>query len=173
VESSPGPGPTLIVVLCACIAGLVTQPACRPPAPTSSAGTHEHVTVTGCVTSLTRTVGTDGHQNGLSHGNRYVLTSTGTRASGTTGGVSTAGAAEARVTRAFWLDASDSQAGSFVGSRVEVQGTAEGNRSVSIADAESRMRPTMLKFVARSGRLPELPVVKVESVRLIGSDCSN
>jgi hypothetical protein len=136
--------------------GVVTQAACRPPAPISGGAIHERVTVTGCVTSLTRTVGTDGHQNGLSHGTRYVLT-----------------ADSHASTSAFWLDALDSQTGSYVGSRVEVQGTVEGNRSVSIADSESRMRPARLQFQRDSGHLPELPVVKVESVRLITPQCAN
>jgi hypothetical protein len=164
----------LIVVLFGFTIGDVTQAACRPPAPISGAAIHERVTVTGCVTSLTRTVGTDGHQNGLSHGTRYVLTSTGSGASSPTGVVSRAGAADSHPsTSAFWLDASDSQAGSYVGNRVEIQGTLEGNRSVSTADSQSRMRPTRLEFLRDSGSLPELPVVKVESIRPITLHCFN
>jgi hypothetical protein len=163
-----------IVVICGFAAGVMAQTACRPPAPVSGASTHERVTVTGCVTSLTRTVGTDGHQNGLSHGTRYILTNTGAGARGATGVISPAGAADSRrLSRAFWLDASDSQAGSYVGSGVEVQGTLEGNRSVSIVDAESRMRPTALPLVQNSGSLPEFPVVKAESVRPIALHCSS
>jgi hypothetical protein len=158
----------LIVVLCGLIAGVVAQAACRPPAPSSGAGTHARVTVRGCVTSLTRTVGTDGHQNGLSHGTRYILTSAVVRDSG-----ATAAGDSQRLSRAFWLDASDSQAGSYVGSGVEVQGTLEGNRSVSIVDAESRMRPTRLELLGDSGSPPEFPVVKAESVRPIALRCSN
>jgi hypothetical protein len=164
----------LIVVLGGFTVGAATQAACRLSAPIPGAVIHDRVTVTGCVTSLTRTVGTDGHQNGLSHGTRYVLTTTAAGASGSTDVVSTAGAAESHAsTSAFWLDALDSQTGSYVGSRVEVQGTVEGNRSVSIADSESRMRPARLQFQRDSGHLPELPVVKVESVRLITPQCAN
>jgi hypothetical protein len=161
----------LIVVLCGFTAGVVAQAACRPPAPVSGASTHERVTVTGCVTSLTRTVGTDGHQNGLSHGNRYILTNAGARASSAAS--ATAAADSHRLSRVFWLDASDSQAWSYVGSGVEVQGTLEGNRSVSIVDAESRMRPATLSFVRDSGGLPELPVVKAESIHPIALHCSS
>jgi hypothetical protein len=161
----------LIVVLCGFTAGVVAQVACRPPAPSSGAGTHARVAVVGCVTSLTRTVGTDGHQNGLSHGNRYILTNATSRASGTPGAT---GAGDShRLSRVFWLDASDSQAWSYVGSAVEVQGTLEGNRSVSIVDSESRMRPTRLELLGDSNSLPEFPVVKAESVRPIALHCSN
>jgi hypothetical protein len=164
----------LMAALCGFTAGVVTQAACRPPAPISGAGTHDRVTMTGCVTSLTRTVGTDGHQNGLSHVTRYVLTNTGARASGSTGAVrTTAAAAPDPSTSAFWLDASDSQAGSYVGNGVEIQGTLEGNRSVSTADSQSRMRPTRIELLRDSGSLPELPVVKVESIRPITLHCFN
>jgi hypothetical protein len=159
----------LIVVLCGFTAGVVAQAACRPPAPIEGAATHDRMTVIGCVTSLYRTVGTDGHQTGLSHRTRYMLTMIGARAR-STGVVSTAGAAEP-LTSAYWLDASDSQVWSYVGNRVEVQGTALGNRSASSVDSESEMKPARIEFRTSSGRLREFPVVKVESVRLVAPGC--
>jgi hypothetical protein len=165
--------PTRLIVACGFTVGFVTQAACRPPVPITGTGTHDRVTVTGCVTSLTRTVGTDGHQTATTHVTRYVLTNIGAGASDSTGVVSTTGAADSHQSiSAFWLDASDSQALSYVGSGIEVQGTLEGNRSFSVADSLSRMRPSRLEFLGDSGSLPALPVVKVESVRPVALHCS-
>ena len=153
--------PILIVILCVGTVSATIGGTGQTASADAASAPGTFITVTGCLTSLSKAVGGHGHANAFSHVTEYVLT---LPSSGNSNTSCAAGGC--------WLDATDSLVVSYVGTTVEVQGRFTGNRPVGTDDAQAIMSPTKLDFRQVSRKLPDLPVIKVESIRQVTSRCA-
>jgi hypothetical protein len=132
------------------------------------------ITVTGCVQRETSSAtagatGTSGSATATATGSGYVLnvtpSSSASSTAGTTG--STAGTPGTTGTAAssYKLDADDSKLSAHVGHKVEITGTLDKSMSSSTAPSGSTSTASSSSSMS--------PKLKVDSVRMIASSCSN
>jgi hypothetical protein len=141
----------------------------------SSSTAADHITVTGCLQRDTMgspagATGTSGSTSASTSASGFVLnvspssSSTGSTAGGTTAGGTTAGTSGTSAS-SYKLDSDDAKLSPHVGHKVEITGTLDKAMSSSSSTAPSGSTSS-----ASSSMSPKL---KVDSVRMIASSCSN
>jgi peptidoglycan DL-endopeptidase CwlO len=161
---------TFAAVACAAAIGVAAQ----TTSPSQTSSSSDKVTVTGCVQrAASMPTGTSGAASSATE--KFILSNamssdssksagatTGT--SGTTASSSTKASATASSYR---LDADDSKLTAHVGHKVEVTGTIESDSSTAAASASGSTSGTSASATSSA------PKLKVDSVKMIASTCSN
>jgi hypothetical protein len=161
------------------IAAQTTSPPTSSQTRSSSQSAANQVTVTGCIQRATATPGATGttgstSTSSSSSGSNYILTNATPAGSGSSSSSatspSTAGTSGSGAMHATYrLDADDSKLSAHVGHKVEITGTLESASSSSSSSSPSTSPSTSSSSSASSMSGPQL---KVESVRMIASSCS-
>ena len=157
---------TFGAVACAVAIGVAAQTANPPQTPnpspspsssqTKSTSGMDKVTVTGCVqrADTAAPTGTSGSTSAASSAPKFILENAKSGSSSSSSTAGTSGSASSATASSYKLDADDAKLTPHVGHKVEISGTVE---SASSAASSSMASPTL----------------KVDSVKMIASTCSN
>jgi len=150
---------TFGAVACALAIGVAAQTANPSQTPSSSSSQTKmdnKVTVTGCVqrADTAAPTGTSGSTAAASSSSKFILENAKSGSSSSSSTAGTTGSASSATASSYKLDADDAKLTPHVGHKVEISGTIE---SASSAASSSMSSPTL----------------KVDSVKMIASTCSN
>ena len=153
---------TFGAVACAVAIGVAAQTANPPQTPppsssqTKSMDNKDKVTVTGCVqrADTAAPTGTSGSTAAASSASKFILANAKSESSGSSATAGTSGSASSATATSYKLDADDAKLTPHVGHKVEISGTVEPASSAASSSMSS-------------------PTLKVDSVKMIASTCSN
>src|SRR5205814_4326580 len=162
-----------------CTVAIAVAAQTTPPSSQTPSSSADKVTVTGCIErssaspsstpGTTGTSGTTSSPSSSSSSSKFILNTSpaGSGAAGTSGTTSTSSTPSASASasaKSYQLDADDSQLTPHVGHKVEITGTVEGGSSSS--------RTSTSSTGATASSSVSQPKLKVDSVRMIASSCS-
>ena len=150
---------TFGAVACAVAIGVAAQTANPPQTPSPSSSqtkSMDKVTVTGCVqrADTAAPTGTSGSTAAASSASKFILANAKSESSGSSATAGTSGSASSATASSYKLDADDAKLTPHVGHKVEISGTVEPASSAASSSMSS-------------------PTLKVDSVKMIASTCSN
>jgi hypothetical protein len=177
----------IAAAVCSFAIGVSAQTTGQPPSPQtrpSSQSASDSITVTGCLQrdSATATPGATGTSGSAATASKsdtkFVLNvSPSSSTAGTAGSTAgTAGSSSAATASSYKLDADDAKLTPHVGHKVEITGTVDKSSSSSTAGGTTAGGTTAggtTAGAASSTMASNAPKLKVDSVRMIASSCSN